>query len=309
MKINFVFLVFIIFYFLFSNTQANIEIKLKIDNEIVTNIDIKNEEKYLSFLRPNLKNLPDNEMKKIAQNSLVREIIKKKELKRIFNDEDQNKKLMEEIKKNLFKFKNVSNENEFINLTKKNGIEYDIILEKMKYEAMWNELIFQKYSTFVKVDDNKLKKDLKIKITKNKKFEYNLSEILFDIKKDENLDQKYQKVLKYAKNNTFKIAATKFSISNSSNKGGEIGWVKETLLSENLNNMLGKMKIGEISTPIKYPNGYLILKVIDKKEMKQIINLERELNDLINFEKNKQLNQFSLLFYKKLKQNTIINEY
>ena len=179
----------------------------------------------------------------------------------------------------------------------------------MKYEAMWNELIFQKYSTFVKVDDNKLKKDLKIKITKNKKFEYNLSEILFDIKKDENLDQKYQKVLKYAKNNTFKIAATKFSISNSSNKGGEIGWVKETLLSENLNNMLGKMKIGEISTPIKYPNGYLILKVIDKKEMKQIINLERELNDLINFEKNKQLNQFSLLFYKKLKQNTIINEY
>ena len=103
--------------------------------------------------------------------------------------------------------------------------------------------------------------------------------------------------------------AAKYSISNSSDKGGEIGWIKETLLSENLNKILGNMKKNEISEVIKYPNGYLILKINDKKEMKQIIDMDKELKDMISFEQNRQLNQFSLLFYKKLKQNIIINEY
>ncbi len=111
------------------------------------------------------------------------------------------------------------------------------------------------------------------------------------------------------KKSDFKTAATKFSISNSSSKGGEIGWVKETLLSKSLNDILSKMNNGEISKSIKNPNGYLILKVNDKREMKQVINFKKELNDLVNFEKNRQLNQFSLLFYKKLKQNIKINEY
>ena len=43
--------------------------------------------------------------------------------------------------------------------------------------------------------------------------------------------------------------------------------------------------------------------------MKQVINLDKELNDLYKFETNKQLNQFSLLYFKKLKQNTVINAY
>ena len=116
-------------------------------------------------------------------------------------------------------------------------------------------------------------------------------------------------ILEYAKKSDFKTAATKFSISNSSSKGGEIGWVKETLLSKSLNDILSKMNNGEISKSIKNPNGYLILKVNDKREMKQVINFKKELNDLVNFEKNRQLNQFSLLFYKKLKQNIKINEY
>ena len=179
----------------------------------------------------------------------------------------------------------------------------------MKYEAMWNELIFQKYSSFVKIDKTKLNKELQIKITKNKKYEYNLSEILFEIEKDEKLEKKYKEILKYTNNNNFKNAAAKFSISNSSIEGGEIGWIKETLLSENLIKILGTMEKNDVSKYIKYPNGYLILKINDKREMKQVINVNRELNEMSNFEKNRQLIQFSLLFYKKLKQNININEY
>ena len=69
------------------------------------------------------------------------------------------------------------------------------------------------------------------------------------------------------------------------------------------------MKIGEITKPIKYSNGYLIIKVNDKKIMKQINNFDKELKEIINFERNRQLNQFSLLHYKELRQNIIINEF
>ena len=287
---------------------SKIQIKYKIDNEIITNLDILEEKKYLIFLRPNLKNLSKAELSNIAENSLIREIIKKKELDRIFKDEE-NLKFVEEIKKNLFRFKNVNNEDEFKSLLVKNDVSHKTIIQKMKYEAMWNELIFQKYSSFVKVDKSKLKDELKKKLSKNRKYEYNLSEILFEIQNKEFLDKKYKEILEYAKSKGFKNAATKYSISNSSDKGGEIGWIKETMLSENLNKILGNMKKKEISKIIKYPNGYLIIKVNDKKEMKQIIDTDKELNDMINFEQNRQLNQFSLLFYKKLKQNIIINEY
>ena len=287
---------------------TKIEIKYKIGEEIVTNIDILDEKKYLVFLRPNLKGLTDNELSIIAENSLIREIIKKKELKRIFRDEE-NLEFIEEIKKNLYRFKNVKNESEFKNLLNKSNINYDKIIMKMKYEAMWNELIFQKYSSFIKIDKTKLNKELQIKISKNKKYEYNLSEILFELENNETLEKKYQEILNYTKNNNFKNAAAKFSISNSAVKGGEIGWIKETLLSENLITILGTMNKSDVSEYIKYPNGYLILKINDKREMEQIIDINRELNEMSNFEKNRQLNQFSLLFYKKLKQNIIINEY
>ena len=291
-----------------SNSSIKIDIKYKIDNEIITNLDILDEKKYLIFLRPNLKNLSEIEISNIAENSIVREKFKNKELKRIFKDEE-NIKFINEIKKNLFKFKNVTNEEDFKKLLARNEISYDKIIQKMKYEAMWNELIFQKYSSFIKIDRKKLKKDLRKKISKNKKYEYKLSEILFEMKSGEKLEKKYREILDYVENNGFKNAAAKFSISNSSDKGGEIGWIKETLLSDKLIKILAKMRKNEISKTIKYPNGYLILKINDKKAMEQVIDENKELNDMIMFEKNRQLNQFSLLFYKKLKQNIIINEY
>ena len=305
-----VFILIILSMFPLYLCQANtkIEIKYKIGEEIVTNLDILDEKKYLVFLRPNLKGLAARELSIIAENSLIREIIKKKELKRIFKD-DENLEFIDEIKKNLYRFKNVKNESEFKNLLNKSNINYDKIIMKMKYEAMWNELIFQKYSSLIKIDKTKLKKELQIKISKNKKYEYNLSEILFELENNETLEKKYQEILKYTNNNNFKNAAAKFSISNSSIKGGEIGWIKETLLSENLIKILGTMEKNDVSKYIKYPNGYLILKINDKREMEQVINVNRELNEMSNFEKNRQLNQFSLLFYKKLKQNININEY
>ena len=303
----------IILFFFFINistnlVSANIEIKYKINNDIITNTDIDNEKNYLLFIRPSLKSLPNKEIIKISENSLIREIIKKNELNEVF-DINEADKYINKVKKNLYRFTNVNNEIDLKKLLKRNNIEYENVIEKMKYESLWNELIFRKFNSLVKLNKNKLRSDLEIKIKNNKKYEYNLSELLFELNKTEKVYKTYEDIIDYVKLNNFKSAAFKYSIANSSKSGGEIGWVKETLLSKDLNNKLKKLKKNEITEPIKYPNGYLILKINDKREMKQIVNFDEEFKDLVNFEKNKQLNQFSILFYKKLKQNSKINAY
>lgn len=291
-----------------SFCYSEVQIKYKIDDKIVTNVDILEEKKYLIFLRPNLQKLSDSEITKISENSIVREIIKSKEIDRIFKKKE-NKNFTNEIKKNLFLFKGVKSEEEFLKVLKETNLEYKKILKKIEYEGLWNELIFQKYNNLIKIDKEEIKKKLIKNYAKNKRYEYNLSEILFEIEQDENFDKKYQEIINYVKKNEFKAAASKYSISNSSNRGGEIGWVKETVLSSELIEKLKKLKINEVSEPIRYPNGYLLIKINKKKEMKQKINLEQELGESIKYEKNKQLNQFSLLYYKKLKQNAQIYEY
>lgn len=302
-------ILYILSILFYSNiSQANIEIKYKIGENIITNIDILNEQNYLIFLRPGINKLSKKEIEKISENSLIREIIKREELKKIYKDIEKIK-LDKKLKKNLLNFKNVKNEDELRNLINKNNLKYSKIMEKMKYESLWNDFIFRKYNSMVRIDKDKLKKELKVKISNNKKYEYLLYEILFEVQNNEALTNKYKEILEYIDKNNFNDAAAKYSISNSSIRGGEIGWVKETLLSKKLNNILKVKKKGELTKPIKYPNGYLILKINQKKEMKQILSFEDELKELINFERNKQLNQFSLLFYKKIKQNTVINEY
>lgn len=301
-------IIILIITFINTSISAKIIIKYKVGDQIITNIDIEKEKKYLKFIRPNLNKLSNEDLTKVSENSLIREIIKKKELDKILKD-FKVKNYEEQLKRNLFLYKNVSGENEFKKLLKGNNLSYSEVLDKVKNEELWNELVFKKFNSLLKINENNLRKDLKKKISTIKKFEYNLSEILFETDKKVDLNEKYLEILENVKRNSFKIAATKFSISNSSINGGEIGWVKETLLSNELNNIIKKMRKDEITKPIKYPNGYLILKLNDKKEIKQKIDFEKELKELIAFEKNKQLNQFSLLYYKKLKQNTIINEY
>lgn len=291
-----------------NEINAKVNIKYKVGDQIITNLDILDEKNYLIFLRPELKEISEKEILKLSENSLIREIIKKKELDIIFKNIESTD-FIEDLKINLFNFKGVNNENDFKLLLKKSNIEYEKIIEKVKYEGMWNELIFRKFNSLLRIDENKLRNELNSKISNNKKYEFNLSEMLIEINVNENIDDKYLEILNSIKVNGFKNSSSKYSISNSAIKGGEIGWVKETLLSEKLSKILNSMDVGDITEPLKYPSGYLILKINDKKEMKQIIDFERELKELVSFEKNKQLNQFSLLFYKKLKQNTKINEF
>ena len=57
---------------------------MKINNEIITNVDIENEYKYLIALNKSLNNLNKQTVLELAKNSLQKEIIKKIELDKIY---------------------------------------------------------------------------------------------------------------------------------------------------------------------------------------------------------------------------------
>ena len=304
------FLILIIFIF-FSNPLFGdrILIKAKIKNEIITNVDIEQEISYLVFLNPKLKELNAIRLNRLAKDSLINEIIKKKELERFFDFKKENK-LIDIIENNLIKNKKIKNKSEFKAILESKNLKYEMIREKLKVEAYWNQLIYDKYSKNLKIDKNELKEKILNNLkNKKKRFEYNLSEILYTSKNNESHNSILTKINQNLEKIGFENTANIFSISNSSKNGGLIGWINELQLSSKVRNEINKLEIGQVSKPIKIQNGYLLIKINDKKEFKENINIEDQLTKLINKEKNRQLNTFSNIFYKRLKKNTEINEY
>ena len=293
----------IIFISLFSYTKANIiEIKVKIQNEIITNVDIENEKKYLIFLNPKLEKLDNLRLINIAKDSLITEIIKKNELKKFFNFEKENN-FIDVIEENLLRQKKIENKSEFIKILKNKNLNYKTIREKLKIEALWNQLIYNKNINNVKIDQKKLKQKIINDAENNqKKYEYNLSEIVIVENINENFNNTIRKITKNINEIGFENTANLFSLSNTAKNGGLIGWVNELQLSKKILSKINDLKIGQISNPIKIQSGYLILKVNNKKEFRQKINIEDQLKDLIDKETNRQLNSFSIVFYKRLKK-------
>ena len=299
--------------FLISNTSISLGIEIKIqveiDDEIITNIDVENEKKYLTFLNPKLKELKKKYFDKIAKDSLIREIIKKKELKKIF-DIDKKYKFVDKIEENLLKQKNINDKNEFINFLNYNNLNYKDIRHKLKLEALWNQLVYKKYSNNIEINEEEIRENITNQLKNSKKkYEYNLSEIVFQEKQKENILDTLKKIKDSIKKVGFENTATMFSLSNTSKNGGLIGWINEVQITEKIRNEISKLKINQISNPIKIPNGILLIKINEKKEFGQKIDIEKELKRFIEIEKNRQLNNFSIIFYKRLKQNTVINDY
>ena len=297
----------IIITFVFINFTKSQEIKIisKVDDKIITNMDIENEKKYLLLLNNKLSELSENEIHNLAKNSLVKEIIKKKEINKLFKEQDEksNNKIIE----NFYNRLGFDNKNEFINFLNKKKISYENLKEKLIIDGMWNRIIYIKFKNRIRIDKKSIEKEIvDYYKSKDKKYEYNLSEILIDIEKDINLKKK--EISQYIKEFGFKVAANKYSKSDTSKFGGEIGWIKSTRLTKKIKNALSKIEINEITQPIETSNGYLILKLNEKREIKEKFNLENELKQQINYETNRQLNQFSLIYYKKLKKNTNIYE-
>ena len=281
------------------------EIKIisKINNEIITNIDLENQIKYLLITNSNLKDLNKKDLIELSKNSLINEILKKKEIDKFLNINEKSS-LGEKLVKQNYMSLGFDNKSDYESFLERKGISLELIKSKLVIEKLWNTLIYEKFKEKVKINENQIKKKIKIYKNQQKKlYEFNVSEILFTF------DVSFNEVNEFIKKYGFKSAAVKFSISDTSSKGGEIGWVKLTNLSQEFQEKIYSLKIGEHTEPIKIPSGNLILKLNSKREIKDQFDLDKETKKQIIFEQNRQLNSFSLNYFNKLKQNAIINEY
>ena len=305
---NFILINIVFFIFLLISTakaENKIKIELQIENEIITNIDFKQERNYLVALNNNLKNLPKDQLNQISRESLIREKIKRIELMK-FYDFSKTEKYSNKLLEDFYKRLNFKNENEFNNYIKNYNLKISVIKEKLRIEALWNELIYTKFKDKVSIDEEEIKK--KVKKKKNFIHVYSLSEILFELKSNENLSDKYNLVIKNINSSGFKNSANIFSISDTSKFGGEIGWVDETQLNELMLKEIKTLKINDITKPIQTTNGYLIIKVNDKKKKEVTVDFNKTVKRLIKMENNRQLQQFSLIYFNKIKQNVFISE-
>ncbi len=306
MKKNIVTIIIIILLFInIVKAEDKVIIELQIENEILTNVDFLNEKNYLIALNNNLKNIPKNQLKQLARDSLIREKIKKIELSK-FYDLNKKSKYMNQILADFYKRLNFSSEKEFHLFLKKYNLNLPDIKEKLKIETLWNELIYKRFNAQINIDEEKLKK--KLSLQKNLLTEYSLGEILFELNSSEILEKKYNMILKNIKESGFKSSAAIFSISDSSKFGGDLGWINETQLNEVLLKEIKSINVNELTKPIQAANGYLILKLNNKRQKEVKINFEKTLKQMIKKEKNIQLNQFSLIYYNKTKQSIFISE-
>ena len=310
-KLKLIIILFFLIFFSFLNSTISEEvlIKFKIDNEIVTNLDIINEENYLISLNNNLRNISKNNLKELAKKSLIREKIKKKELLKYFDFKKANQ-FMNKVVAELYQKLNFKNKDEFKIYLSNFNLKLKDVNEKLKIETLWNQLIFDKFNSQVTIDAKKIEENLKKQLLHNKNYieKYNLSEIFYKLEVNENPDSKYNLILKSIKNNGFQNTANLFSLSDSSKFGGNIGWIDKTQLNEKIVAEINQIKSGQLTNPIEINNGFLILKINKKEKIEKKINFEEELNKLIALEKNNQLNQFSLIYFNKVKQNIYISE-
>ena len=301
--------ILILLFLLISSQTQSIETKIihNIQNEIITNIDIKNEFKYLVALNNSLKELDKEKILIISNESAIREKIKKIEIKKNFKKIELTDDYSNVLLKNIYSKLNLRSINEFEIYLKDYDLTINDIKIKIAIDALWNELIIKKYSQKVAINED----DIKKKVLKNNKVqskEYKLSEIIFEVANKKEVIKKYNEVAKSINDEGFENSAAIYSFSESAKIGGDIGWINENSLNSKIRKNINDLKIGEITKPIILSNGILVLKIMNIKKSIISIDVESEFKKAINYERNRQLNQYSKIYYNKIKKNLNFNE-
>ena len=310
------FIILIIFYgnffllFEHSNASQDVKIIVKVGNSIITSEDINFESNYLVALNEDLNKLKKQEIYEIAKISLIKEKIKKNEIKKYVDIKGlNNDKLIDGILQNIYKRLGFTNISDFEIYLKTFELSSYEIKKKLNIEMLWNQLIAVRYKDRINIDEDKIRKKIQEeKIDYQNLIEYNLSEIIFSAKNTDELNFKVKEIKEAINNTSFETAANKFSISDTANFGGNIGKVNENQLSNTIKNELQKINVNEYTDPINVGNNFLIIKI----NKKNIIDLKLDKNEIvkrmIEMERKKQYENFSLIYYNKIKLNSQIDE-
>ena len=300
-------LIIILFFLNNINLVFAVENKIliKVNDEIITTIDIYNQIKYMNILNPEIKNLDNERLFEISKNSLIREKIKKIYLLKIVDKIYMDDKNFKTIIKNFYKQRRLNSIEEYKVFLKKNKLDYEYVKYKFTIERLWNEMIFQKFNSKIKINRENIKKE----ILNNPDEKLLLSEILIPKSKEKELQIKYKQIEIDIKKEGFSNAASIHSISETAAKGGNIGWIEKSSLNKAIRDKLSNLNIGEYTKPIITPSGFLIIKVENKKLNKTSKeDLNKKIERLVRIKTNQQLNQFSNIYLNKIKKNVKINE-
>ena len=301
------FLIFIFIFFIINDVYANkIEILYKVENYPITNKDIEKEINYLIMLNDQLKTINERELIQYATKSIIKEKVKKNEILKNFQFGGNESLVQDQIK---FLMDNLKlNQSEFESLLNSLDMSKNYLNEKIEIELMWNKLIYSIYKDKLVINEIEIKKKLKDDLANPSNFldEYLLYEILFTPSKISDLDSIKLKIEKSIEEIGFENTANVLSEAPSSKLGGKIGWVKENQLTKEVLNNLKNLKIGDYTSPINIPGGQLFLFLKDKKKSKLNLSFDEELRKIILAEQNRQLDQYSSIYYKKTELNTKI---
>jgi len=307
MKKNFIYIFLTLFFFSKINIalSLNVEIIAKVENEIITNIDVNNESLYLKSLNPSLKNIDNQDLLNFAKDSVIKEVIKKIELQKIYELDQKNQVIDLNIEQ-IYKKIGFETLDQFKNYLADNKLKFEEVYKKIEIETVWNQLVYSTYKDKIVIDEKELEQSLDLK---SESISYLLREIVFNYKTKDEIQNKYSEIKTYIIQNGFEKAVIDFSISQTKKDSGLIGWVSEKSLTQDIKEKISKLNIGDIMDPILIPSGVLILKLEDKKISVNEKDKNIELEKLISFEMNNQLNNFSNIHFKKIKNKLIINEY
>ena len=290
-----------------SYSNENIHIVYKVNNQIITNADIEKEYQYLISLNNQIKNLDKVKVLEISKESALKEKIKKIELAKYFDLETLDLNI-DIYLQNFYKNLNINSDTEFKQYLKENNMSLDYVKTKIQIEILWNQLIYDRYIAQINIDRDELKKKLDEASSGLNQKIYSLSEILFDKENNSSFEKKLENIGQSISEIGFNNTANIYSISDSSKFGGKIGWVDEKKLSKKIIQELQSLEAGQYTKPIQTGSSFLILKIEEIKYEKAMFNEDEELNKMIQFETSKQLDQFSKIFYNKIKINSLIDE-
>ena len=304
----------IIFLQFIINVYSNeVKILYKVNDSIITNYDIFEEVNYLVSLNKSLTQLNKKQLSSTAEKSLIREIIKKDEINKFYEinyKEELESEKINIIIKNFSKKIGFKSIEEFQDYLKIKNINFNDLKKKFIIERFWNQLIFDKYRNLVKIDKNKIENDLEELIKNNSKIlSFNLSEIIFLEKNREAIEKKTQEILASIENIGFKDTAVIHSISESSKLGGEIGWINQNQISKKIFLEIKDLEIGEFSKPIIASSGIIFLKVNDKKKIDAQIDKKKEMERLLSFERDRILNEYSIIYYKEIENKAYVEKF
>ena len=304
-------LIFIIFsiFFNFQNLNAlENRILFKVDNEIITTLDIYDEMKFLKAFNPEINNLEETELFEISKNSILRNIIKKVEIKNYVKELKVDDKFLSKLIISKYSKIGINSFEKFENHLKNKNLDLELIKEKFSIELIWNDYIYKKFNNKVVIDREKIKEEILQNPKKEKQKEFLLSEINFSVTDKADFQNEYEKIISDIEILGFNEAALKYSNSDTASSGGLIGWVKEDNLNLTIKKIISVLKIGQVSKPIRTSSGFIILKIEDKKEYTSKFNIDEKVEEIVQFKTSDQLSQFSNMHFNKIKKNLIIND-